>query len=47
MEFLKINLKAVRHATLLKKTPTQVFSSEICEIFKGTFFYSTPRVAAF
>ena len=31
----------------LKKAPTQVFLCEICEIFKNTFFYSTPRVAAF
>ena len=29
-----------------KKTPAQVFSSEICEIFKNTFFYRTPLVAA-
>ena len=27
-----------RPTTLLKKTPTQVFSREICEIFKDTFF---------
>ena len=25
-------------ATLLKGTPTQVFTSEICEIFKNTYF---------
>ena len=30
----------------LKETPTQVFSSEICEIFKDTFLYRTPPVAA-
>ena len=30
----------------LKKTPTQVFSCEICEIFKNTFFYRTPPAAA-
>ena len=30
----------------LKETPTQVFSSEMCEIFKDTFFYRTPPVAA-
>ena len=29
-----------------KVTPTQVFSSENCEIFKNTFFYRTPLVAA-
>ena len=27
-------------------TPTQVFSSEICEIFKNTFFHIKPPVAA-
>ena len=31
----------------LLKTPTQVFSYEICEIFKNTFFYRIPPVAAF
>ena len=30
----------------LKETPTQVFSCEICEIFKNTFFYGTTPVAA-
>ena len=29
-----------------KQTPTQVFFSEICEIFKNTFFNRTPPVAA-
>ena len=29
---------AWRPATLLKKTPTQVFSYEICKILKNTFF---------
>ena len=33
-------------ATLLKETPTQVFSCEFWEIFKNTFFYRTPSVAA-
>ena len=34
-------------ATLLrKKTLTQVFSCEFCEIFKNTFYYRTPLVAA-
>ena len=28
----------------LKKTPTQIFSCEYCEIFKGSFFYRTPLV---
>ena len=31
----------------LKKTPTQMFSCETCEIFKNTFLYSTPQLAAF
>ena len=25
-------------------TPTQVFSCEICDVFKNTFFYRTPPV---
>ena len=29
-----------------KETPTQVFSCEICDIFKNNFFYRTPPVAA-
>ena len=29
-----------------KKTPTQVFSCEVCEIFKNTFSYRTPPVTA-
>ena len=34
-------------ATLLrKKTLTQVFSCEVCEIYKNTFYYRTPLVAA-
>ena len=31
---------------LRKETPTQLFSREICEISKNTFFYKTPAVAA-
>ena len=30
--------KKIGPATLLKKTPTRVFSCKICEIFKNTFF---------
>ena len=47
--FFLIKLKALSSATLLKREvcPTQAFSCEICEIFKNTFFYSTPRLAAF
>ena len=29
-----------------KGTLTQVFSSEFCEIYKNTFYYRTPLVAA-
>ena len=32
-------------ALYYKKTPTQVFTCEICEIFKNTFFCRTPPVA--
>ena len=42
--FFLINLKALSPATLLKKSPTQWISCEICEIFKKTFFYSAPRL---
>ena len=39
--FLKISQysqESCRRATLLEQTPTQVFSSEYCEIFKNTYF---------
>ena len=37
----------LRPATLSrKKTLAQVFSCEICEIYKNTFYYRTPLVAA-
>ena len=29
-----------------RDTPTQAFPCEFCEIFKNTFFYRTPPVAA-
>ena len=29
------------------KAPTRLFSCEICEIFKNTFFLRTPLVVAF
>ena len=32
--------------TLLKKASTQAFFREVCEIFKNTFSYRTPLVAA-
>ena len=40
-----IKLRAKRSATLLK-TYSQAFSYEICELFKNTYFYRTPAVAA-
>ena len=33
-------------ATLLKKTPAQVFSCEYGKIFKNSFFYRTSPLAA-
>ena len=42
-----IKTQTSRLATLLKKTPTQVFSFEYCGIFKNSFFDKTPPVAAF
>ena len=42
-----IKLLVWRPATLLKETTKQVFSYEICWIFKNSFFYITPTVAAF
>ena len=42
-----IKLQVLRSAQLLKKTPRQVFSCEICYVFKNTFFYRIPPVAAF
>ena len=38
--------KAARPATLLKETPTKVFSSEYCEIFKNTYFEENLRTTA-
>ena len=35
---LLLNVAGLRSATLFKKTPTQVLSSEYCEIFKSSFF---------
>ena len=46
-ESFSIKLQAWLPATLLKKeTLAQVFSCEFCEIFKNTFFYRIPPVAA-
>ena len=33
-----IKLQALRPANMLKETPTQVFSNEIWNIFKNTYF---------
>ena len=35
-----------RSETFIKETPAQVFSHEIDEIFKNTFYYRTTLVAA-
>ena len=35
-----------RPTSLLKETPTQVFSCEICHNFMRNLFYKTPPVAA-
>ena len=43
--FLK-NLQAEGLQLPKKKTPTQVFSCELCENFKNTFSYRTPPVSA-
>ena len=43
--FLK-SLQAECLQLYLKKSSTQVFSCEVCEIFNNTFFYRTPPVAA-
>ena len=45
--FFLIKLNVLSSATLFKKGSNAGFFCEICEIFKSTFFYSTPRVAAF
>ena len=36
-----------KSVTLLKRDPSAVFSYEICEIFKNTFFCGALPVAAF
>ena len=40
-----LNLQA-EGLQLHKKTPTQVFSCEVCEIFKSTFSHRTPPMTA-
>ena len=44
LESLFKKLAGCRLATSLKKTPTQVFSCEVGEIFKNIFSYRTPPV---
>ena len=44
--FFLIKLQAWRPATLLKKTPAQIFSCEICRIFKNTYFQEHLQTAA-
>ena len=41
-EFLFITV-----AISLKQTWTEVFSYELCELFKNTFFYRAPLMAAY
>ena len=40
-----LRLKACNNV-IKKKSPIQVFSFEVCKIFKNTFFYRTPPVTA-
>ena len=42
-----IKMQAWRSLLVKKKTPTQVFPFEYCKIFKTTFFYRIPTMAAF
>ena len=44
--FLK-GLQAEDLQLYFKKSPAQVFSYEVCKIFKNNFFYGTPPVTAF
>ena len=39
-------LQSLFNKDFFLKTPTQAFSCKICEIFKDTFSYRTPLVAA-
>ena len=39
--FSECTWKQLRSVTLIKKTPVQVFSCEICEIFKNLFWQNT------
>ena len=49
--FLKISQYSQKNTCVgvsfyCKETPAQVFSCEYCKIFKNSFFYRTPPVAA-
>ena len=44
--FFLIKLQALGTTLLKKENQVQVFSCEFCEIFKNTFFYRIPPVAA-
>ena len=43
--FVDFTWKHLCWSIFFDKVPTQLFSSEICEIFKNTYFYRTPPVA--
>ena len=43
---IRLQAWGVRPATILKKRLVQVFSYEFCGIFKNTYFYRTPPMAA-
>ena len=38
LEYLSNNVAGLKAGNLLKRDPTQVFSSEYCEIFENIFF---------
>ena len=46
LESLFNKVPGLKFVTLLKKPPAQVFSCEICETFKNTYFHRTLPVAA-
>ena len=46
LEFLFNKVAGLQGCKFIKKTPTQVFSREYCEIFKNTYFEEHLRTAA-
>ena len=44
LEFLFNKMPDLQACSLIKDTPTHLFSYKYCEIFKITFFYETPLV---